>query len=181
MHPALVYLPGGRLTIAELWAARLDGHLVELGEGFIPADLVEGAATRAATLATLIPRGTAASGPTAAWIHGAGDSPPARHHVSRAVGRRIRPALHWRVVMHDVPVPEAEQMLLGGVLTTAPVRTMVDLALGLHRDPGVRPWMTMLAEVDPAIVPAAVAALDALHRVPGTVSGRAALLRIRTR
>ncbi|MEV4735078.1 MULTISPECIES: hypothetical protein [unclassified Microbacterium] len=180
MHPALLYLPGGRLALAELCAARLDGHLVDLGDGFIPADLVEVPATRAASLASLIPRGTAASGRTAAWIHGAGDAPPARHHVSRAIGSRFRPAPSTRLVMHDVFVDASDQMLLGGVLTTTPVRTMVDLAVALHRDPGVRAWMTALAAVDPELVPAAVAAIDALHRVPGKVSGRAALLRIRT-
>lgn len=181
MHPALLYLPGDRLALAELSAARLDGHLFDLGEGYIPADLVEGPATRAATLAPLIPRGTAASGPTAAWIHGAGDAPPSRHHVSRAVSRRIRPDPSTRVVMHEVPVPASAQVLLGGIPTTTPVRTMVDLALSLHRDPSVRPWITSLADVDPGLVADAVAALDMLHRVPGKVSGRAALLRVRTR
>ena len=41
MHPAFLYLPGARLELAELAAAALDGHLVAMGEGFIPADLVE--------------------------------------------------------------------------------------------------------------------------------------------
>lgn len=181
MHPALVYLPGGRLTLAELCAARLDGHVVDLGEGFIPADLVEGPATRAATLASLVPRGTAASGPTAAWIHGAGDTPPNRHHVCRAVSRRVRSVPSARLVLHDIPLATDDLLVVGGVLTTTPVRTMVDLALALHRDPGMRRWMTMLAAVDPALVPAAISALDDLHRVPGKVVGRAALLRIRTR
>lgn len=181
MHPALLYLPGGRLTIAELSAARLDGHLVDLGEGFVPADLVEAPATRAATLSAVIPPGTAASGPTAAWIHGAGDAAPSRHHVSRAVSRRIRPVLSVRVVMHEAQIPLSDQQIVGGVTTTTPLRTMLDLALALHRDPGLRPWMIRLAEVDPRLVADAVDVLDGLGRVPGKISGRAALLRVRTR
>lgn len=181
MHPALLYLPGGRLTIAELCAARLDGHVVDLGEGFIPADLVESPEARAAAVAPLIPPGAAAWGPTAAWIHGAGDAPPRTHHVGRAIDRRVRPTPSRRLVMHDIAVPESGRILVGGVLATTPVRTMVDLALAMHRDPSLRPWMTELAATDPALVGSAVAALDALHRVPGKIVGRASLLRVRTR
>ena len=101
MHPAFLYLPGERLTIPELSAARIDGHLVDLGEGYIPADLIESPSARAAAIAALVPADTAASGPSAAWIHGAGDAPPARHHVRRAVGHRIRATLPPRVILHD--------------------------------------------------------------------------------
>ena len=54
MHPALFYLPGDRLMQPELSAARLDGHVVEMGEGYIPADVVEGPEARAAALRSLI-------------------------------------------------------------------------------------------------------------------------------
>ncbi|MFJ4225145.1 type IV toxin-antitoxin system AbiEi family antitoxin [Microbacterium sp. NPDC089695] len=180
MHPALLYVPGRRLALPELCAARMDGHLVEIGDAYIPADLVEGTTTRAATLAGVIPASTAASGPTAAWVHGAGDAPPPRHHVSRAVPRRIRAVHSSRIVVHHSAVPEEDVETIAGIAVTTPLRTMTDLALGLHRDPTLRDWMTSLAAVDGDLVARTVTALDALHRVPGTVSGRAALLRIRT-
>lgn len=72
MHPALLYLPGTRLSLPELTAARLDGHVVELGDAYVPADTVEGVDARAASVAAGIPDRMGACGPTAAWIHGAG-------------------------------------------------------------------------------------------------------------
>lgn len=181
MHPAFLYVPGERLSLPELTAARLDGHLVDLGEGFIPADLVEGPDTRAASIRSLIPPQAAASGPTAAWVHGAGDAPPALHHVRRIVDRRIRPVLDRRVTLHDVFVPDTEVVHLGGVAVLTPLRTMIDLALGVHRDESLLRWMILLAEVTPALAGQAVGALDELARVPGKRAGRAALSRIAVR
>ena len=181
MHPAFLYLPGGRLTTPELCAARLDGHLVEIGEGYIPADLVEGADSRAGALATLIPRDTAACGPTAAWIHGAGDAPPAIHHVRRAVQRRIRPSIHARVIFHDTSVPSADMIMIGDVHVMTPVRSMVDLALGLYRDESLRRWMILLAQADPEVIDGALEQIASMTRVPGTRAGGAALGRLRVR
>lgn len=181
MHPAFLYLPGDRLTIPELSAARLDGHLVDLGEGYIPADLVETPSARAAAIATLVPAHTAASGPSAAWVHGAGDAPPARHHVRRAVSHRIRPALPARVILHDTALPRSDFLLIGGVPVMTAERTMVDLALGLHRDASLRRWMLLLAHAEPGLVPAALVDLDSMIRVPGKRAGRGALERILVR
>ncbi|MFJ4996953.1 type IV toxin-antitoxin system AbiEi family antitoxin [Microbacterium sp. NPDC088619] len=181
MHPAFLYLPGVRLTIPELSAARIDGHLVDLGEGYIPADLIETPSARAAAIATLVPVHTAASGPSAAWIHGAGDTPPARHHVRRAVSHRIRPALPPRVILHDTALARTDVVLLGGVPVMSPERTMVDLALGLHRDESLRRWMLLLAHAEPGLVRIALSELDTMIRVPGKLAGRGALERLLVR
>ncbi|WP_144877679.1 hypothetical protein [Microbacterium sp. 1.5R] len=183
MHPALLYLPGGRLTLSELSAARLDGHLVELGEGYVPADLVDSPSARAAAIAELVPTNTAASGPTAAWVHGAGATPPARHHIRRAVTRRLRLDVPPRVVLHDTALPDDHVVSLGGILVMTPLRTMVDLALVLHREPLRLPWIELLADTDPALLVEAVATIDRMRRVPGARAGRAALQRamLRTR
>ncbi|GAT73203.1 hypothetical protein [Microbacterium hydrocarbonoxydans] len=181
MHPAFLYLPGDRLTQPELCAARLDGHVVELGEAYIPADLVEGAALRAAAVAALILPGSAASGPTAAWIHGAGDAPPTPHHARRAVPQRIRPRPHRRLVFHDTPVPASDVTLLGGVAVTTPLRTMIDLALGQHRDPTLLPWARSLAAARPGLAEEALHVLRSLTRVPGTRAGVAVLERLAVR
>lgn len=178
MHPAFLYLPGDRLTIPELSAARLDGHVVELGEGYIPADLVEDSSTRAASIADLVPADTAASGPTAAWIHGAGDTPPARHHVRRAVQRRIRAMSTARVALHDTSLPPTDVLVIGGVTVMTPVRTMVDLALSVHRDESLRRWVLLLAQTDPRLVPEAISALETMGRVPGKRAGRGTLDRL---
>ncbi len=181
VNPAFLYLPGSTLTMAELTAARIDGDVFEIGEGYIPADLVEARSTRASSVACLIPVDTAASGPTAAWIHGAGDSPPAIHHVRRAVERRIRSNRQARVVLHDTSVPSTELEVLGGVLVMTPTRTMVDLALGVHRDESLVRWLVLLAETDETLLDAAIDHIDGLARVPGTRAARAALVRTRGR
>ncbi|MBS1698095.1 MAG: SAM-dependent methyltransferase, partial [Actinobacteria bacterium] len=92
MHGPFLHLPGERLSLTELSAARLDGDVVELGEAYAPADLVETAVLRAASLAPLTHgiRGAAFAGMSAAWIHGAGDAPPEVHELQSATGRRLR-------------------------------------------------------------------------------------------
>ncbi|MFK4850603.1 hypothetical protein ACI3KT_03130 [Microbacterium sp. ZW T6_19] len=167
MHPAFLYMPGGRLSVSELSAARLDGHVVELGEGYIPADLVEGAALRAQAIASLIPAGTAASGPTAAWVHAGGAPPPARHHVSRTSAQRLRIDVDRRVTFHDRRVEPAEVSLLSSVRVTTPARTMTDLLLGTRRGPDFLIWARLLADALPTAVEQAEQEIESLHRVPG--------------
>ena len=180
MHPALFYLPGDRLMQPELSAARLDGHVVEMGEGYIPADVVEGPAARAAALRSLILPGMAASGPSAAWIHGAGDRPPSPHHARRAVERRLRPSVTARLVFHDSQLAPGDVMQIGGMSVSIPLRTLIDLALGIHREPALAFWATALAEVSPELIPAAAEELNALNRVPGTRAAMAWLARQET-
>lgn len=181
MHPALLYLPGVRLSEAELSAARIDGHVVEVGDAYVPADLIEGSDVRASAVASLVRAGTAASGPTAAWIHGAGDGPPGVHHVRRCVERRIRATTNSRLVFHDTVVASSELESIGGILVTTPVRTMLDLATTVHRDPRVLTWMDKLALVSPDVPEEASAMLRRMSRVPGSRAGRAVLDRLAVR
>jgi hypothetical protein len=181
VHPAFLYLPGERLSLPELSAARLDGHVFELGDAYVPADLVETAALRASTIARLVPAGAAAAGPSAAWIHGAGDAPPVVHHVRRCVERRIRATGSVRLVFHDTVLPASALMTLAGVPVTTPRRTMLDLATTLHRDPRVLWWMDRLALACPGTPDAAAEALRAMRRVPGSRAGLAALERLALR
>ncbi|WP_223624767.1 type IV toxin-antitoxin system AbiEi family antitoxin [Microbacterium sp. EST19A] len=178
MHPAFLYLPGSRLSPAELSAARIDGHVIDLGEAYVPADLVETAEVRASTLASLVRPGTAASGPTAAWIHGAGDAPPAVHHVKRSADRRLRPQTSGRLVFHDTLLAASDQQMIAGIAVSTPVRTLLDLATTLHRDPRVLPWMDHLARVFPGLASEAAASVRSLRRVPGSRAGLAALERL---
>lgn len=181
VHPALLYLPGARLSLPELSAARLDGHVVDLGDAYIPADLVEGADVRAASIAALVQDGAAVCGPSAAWVHGAGDAPPPVHHVKRCVERRVRPRTSARLVFHDTVLPPAHVVMIGGVPVSTPGRTMMDLATSLHRDPRVLPWMNALAVACPEATRHALTELRGTTRVPGSRAGIAALERVELR
>lgn len=178
MHPALLYVPGRRLSLSELSAARLDGLVVEIGDAYIPADLPESADVRASSLAPLVRPGTAAAGPTAAWIHGAGDAPPVVHHIRRSVARRVRPHVDGRVVFHDGALRPDEVVRLGGIDVAMPVRTMLDLATGMHRDPRLLEWIERLAAVDPTVVDASIQAMQQWNRVPGSRIAREVLERL---
>lgn len=123
-----LYFPGDRLSGAELAAACLDGHVVSLGEAYIPADAAETAALRAGSLAPLVGEDLAATHLSAAWIHGATASPPARHRVQRVGTRRVRPVIDRRLEFHDTQVSDEDIMRLGGIWTTTPTRTLADLA-----------------------------------------------------
>lgn len=167
MHPALFYRPGDRLTAVELRAARLDGHVIEVGEGYMPMDTVEGADARATSIEGLVPVDTAACGPTAAWIHGAGDSPPLLHHVRRTSATRLRSATASRVVYHEGrAAPESVRIIAGvkvmGVLPTA-MELLFDAALS-HTD---APWLRALLLVTPGLLDDVRIRLQATPRRPG--------------
>jgi hypothetical protein len=128
MPSLFLYFAGDRLSPAELSAARLDGHLVELGDAYIPADAVETRELRAGSLAGLLGATLAATHLSAAWIHGGLPEPPARHTVQRAVPRRIHQVIGRRIVYRDLCVDGADLLLLGGVRVTSATRTLADLA-----------------------------------------------------
>lgn len=167
VHPALFYRPGDRLSLAELGAARLDGHLIEIGEGYMPMDTVEGADARATGIADIVPPKTAACGPTAAWIHGAGDAPPALHHVRRTSSTRLRSATTSRVLYHESrAAPDSVQTIAGvsviAVLPTA-MELLFDAALG-HAE---SPWLRALLLVQPGLLSEVRACLERTPRRPG--------------
>ncbi|WP_438352963.1 type IV toxin-antitoxin system AbiEi family antitoxin [Microbacterium sp. CJ88] len=128
MPSPFLYFAGDRLSGAELSAARLDGHLVELGEGYIPADAVETRALRAASLTGLLGASLAATHLSAAWVHGALPAPPARHTVQRAVPRRLHTVIDRRLIYRDLQVADADLLRIGGVRVTSPERTLADLS-----------------------------------------------------
>jgi hypothetical protein len=127
MPSPFLYFADDRLSLAELSAACLDGHLVELGEGFIPADAVETAALRAESLRVLLGDTLAATHLSAAWIHGALPDAPARHTVQRAVPRRLHHVMGRRFTYRDLCVAREDLIVVGGMLVTTPVRTLADL------------------------------------------------------
>ena len=178
MHPALMYRPGGRLSLAELGAARLDGHVVEVGDAYMPADTVEGADARATSLAIGIPDRMAACGPTAAWIHGAGTAPPPVHHVRASGGLRLRPATRLSLVVHEPGLAAEEGMLIGGLVVASPLFTGMELALGSAAHAEYADWLRDLLLVMPGLGdPLRQRAAD-LPRRPGRRQARELLVRL---
>lgn len=128
MPSPFLYFAHDKLSPAELSAARLDGHLVELGDAYFPADAVETAEMRAGSLAALLGTRLAASLLSAAWIHGALHDPPARHTVCRAVHQRVATVLDRRLVFSDIVLEPDDLIVYAEVAVTTPVRTLIDLA-----------------------------------------------------
>jgi hypothetical protein len=168
-----VYFPGEPLDRAELAAARIDGHLVELGEGYVPADLVESVALRAATLRPLLGDALAATHLTAAWVHGAVDEQPSRWELQRAVPHRTTHLLNPRVKYRDMQVDAHHLQRIGGVLVTSPARTLADLARSRGADRAIRSFASTPRAARDAIV---VLALQ--ENVPGKVAAIQRLRRI---
>jgi hypothetical protein len=158
MASPFLYFADHRLSRAELTAACLDGDLVELGEGYIPADAVETSALRAASLLPVLGDTLAATHLTAAWIHGALPHAPSRHTVQRAVVRRIHVVPDRQLVYRDLAVPADQQWIIGGVRVTSVPRTLADLARVADDDHARAAHL--LTETAPDAVPQAIAHLE---------------------
>lgn len=85
-------------------------------------DLLAGPEGRALTLRAVLPPGAALARATAVWVH-TGRLRPRRTEVVVAPSRRT----HSRVVVHRQQLPTADVVTVGGVPTTTPLRTAVDL------------------------------------------------------
>lgn len=185
-----IYFAGDALSIAELSAASLDGHVVELGEGFMPADAIETPAMRAASLRALLGETKAASLLTAAWIWGAIAQPPARHSAHRAVPHRLHHVISRRLVLHDVFLGDDARVRLGGVWVSTPLHTLIALVrdvaastrTGVQTSPTSRPEhpaahaARALVEMGAAVPADALAWLATRRRMPDAQASRAFLL-----
>lgn len=172
MHPALLYVPGDRLSLPELIAARLDGHLVEVGAAYMPADTVEEADARAAGIAAGIPPRMGVCGPTAAWIHGAGLDAPPVHHVRRLLEGRFRPGTDRSVIVHEPWLGPDEATQIGGLVVATPTYTGLELALGASTHPTYAAWLHRLLETMPEIVDTLRETVRDLPRRPGRTQAR---------
>ncbi|QMU98188.1 SAM-dependent methyltransferase [Microbacterium esteraromaticum] len=175
MHPALFYRPGDRLTLPELSAARLDGDVVEVGEGYMPADTIEGAGARALSLSPLVPTGAAVSGISAAWVHGARDAPPGVHHVSRISRTRQRVVISSRVVHHERRLPEDEVQEIAGVWVQNPLATAVSLLFSSAGSAEDTIWLRALIDAAPGLADAVRERVLPLGRRPGANHARRVL------
>ena len=165
------YFPGDRLSLAELMAACLDGHLVELGEGFMPADAAETPWMRARSLVPLLGTRLAATHTTAAWIHGALADVPWRVDVQRASARRIHAVHNRRLVYRDLRLDPEDTVLIASVAVSSVQRTIADLA----RSPEHRDALDAMLTEFPAAAGAALTWFEDHPRYPGARSARATL------
>ncbi|MFN3950431.1 hypothetical protein [Microbacterium sp.] len=161
MVSPFLFFPDERLSLAELTAACLDGWLVPLGEGFMPADAAETTWMRARSLAPLLDDRWGAVRRSAAWVHGGVAEEPSRHHLQRIRESRVRSRHDPRAVFHDVRLPSADLQRIGGTAVSTPARTLVDLARSDDPDDtaAARAW----ADHDPVV---AAHAEQWLHRHP---------------
>jgi hypothetical protein len=173
MGSRFLYFPSELLSRAELTAACLDGHLVGLGEGFVPADTIETPALRAASLRPLVGERMAATHRSAAWVHGFIDDVPARHDLQRISAHRLHEPVDRRFVYRDPRIPDEDLLRLGGVPVTTPARTVADLARGA--DEAAHALLDQCAERAPQAVHGAVAWLEARRRVPRRLAALALL------
>ena len=121
-------LHAGDLPLAELCAARLDGELVGVDEGFTPIDAGDSPINRAGAAGRFWPKRLIAEQGTAAWIWGARADPPARHQLCASKTARARPPVPARTVVREVVIDADEYAVVGALRVTTPLRTVVDLA-----------------------------------------------------
>ncbi|SFN87687.1 type IV toxin-antitoxin system AbiEi family antitoxin [Mycetocola miduiensis] len=126
-------LTPGTLPNAELAAARLDGELFAVDEGWVCADEPDRPELRASAVAALLPasestRRLIMMGLTAAWLHGGTDAPPPCHEVCTRLEERAALRLPRRFLFRELSLTEADECLVGSLRVTTPVRTVFDLA-----------------------------------------------------
>ncbi|WP_347345684.1 SAM-dependent methyltransferase [Microbacterium sp.] len=160
MWPFL-YFADDRLSTPELMAARLDGHLIEVGEGFMPADAVETRELRAASLRRVCAPGLAFTHESAAWVHGALTEVPRRHCVQRTGARRRPPLLDRRLRYRDGRLADRDVVIVSGVAVTVPERTLADLVRDRVDSDGAAPTAAdALIAVHPGLVRSTLAWLE---------------------
>jgi len=143
------------LPIAELCAARLDGELFAIDDGWAPIDEPDLPAFRAAVIALRAPRKLVIERLSAAWVHGGLAVPPAVAQFCVPLSSRIAVIADHRAIVREVRIDESEIVELGGIRCTSLVRTGFDLL----REPSI----------DDGLVDEMVGTLIAAH--PGLGSG----------
>jgi hypothetical protein len=119
------------LPLAELCAARLDGELFAIDDGWAPVDEPDLPEFRAAALALRVPRSLIIERTSAAWVHGALDVPPGIAQFCVPSSARIAVLAERRATVREVRIEDHEVVRFGDVRCTSIVRTGFDLL----RDP----------------------------------------------
>lgn len=121
-------LSGLDLPEAELWAARLDGELFQIGNCFTPIDEIEQPSHRASVVHFGMPQRLIAEQRSAGWIWGAYDLAPPHRQLCVGMDSRVGHELPRSVTVREVVIGPHEFTLVDGFRTTTPLRTIIDLA-----------------------------------------------------
>ena len=125
LHPVLSEVD---LPQAELWAARLDGELFQIGACFTPIDEIEQPAHRASVVHAGLSGRLIAEQRSAAWVWGAFSVAPLHHQLCVAMDARVGHEVSRSVTVREVVIDAREVMTVGEFRVTAPLRTIIDLA-----------------------------------------------------
>ncbi|MGW4930708.1 hypothetical protein ACWEOH_16310 [Agromyces sp. NPDC004153] len=164
------------LPLAELCAARLDGELFTIDDGWAPLDEPDLPAFRAAVTALRAPRSLVIERMSAAWVHGAIVAPPPVAQFCVPLKARIAVIGDHRAQVREVRIDDDEIIRFGGVPCTTPVRTAFDLL----RDPGlddddIVTAVASLAATHPRLAAAVLDRFEAAPRLPHKATALARL------
>ena len=155
------------LSLAELCAARIDGELMTIGDGWAPVDEPDLPSLRAAAVALRAPRSLVIERRSAAWVHGGLASPPmlAQFCVPRTA--RVAVISAPRLIVREVAIESDEIIEFAFARCTTTLRTAFDL-LREHteHDLEVEGIVAMLAADDPALPARVRRRLDEATRMP---------------
>lgn len=167
MPPALApVLTVADLPWAELQAARLDGDVYDLGDGFCLVGELEGPAHRARAVLATRSRRLIAESTTAAWIWGA-HAASARLRFAVTPDARARPSPTTGITVREVVYSPDDLAELDGFRVTTPQRTALDLARDDEIDDEVRnATVTRLAAIAGFGLDEAMAALRSRAGIP---------------
>lgn len=164
------------LPAAELHAARLDGELFPLAEGFASIAGLDGPGLRAAAAAVGRSERLIADRRTAAWVWGVTARPPRPLEFCVDIRARTRPPRDPLVSVREVVLDEEDVMRFpGGGAVTTPLRTAVDLARTDGDDGGCAELLRGLGAFEAVTVAAAAALMDRRRNLSGKRAALAVL------
>ncbi|SEC21884.1 hypothetical protein SAMN04489806_2889 [Paramicrobacterium humi] len=164
--PTVIHAP--TLPLAVLSAAKLDGQLWEVFDGYSPVDEPDRPELRALALLASVDDGDIIVGRSAAWVLGAMPRPVLPIDVCGNARRKAprRGGIHFRELLID----ERDVLTLAGrVRVTGRERTIRDIAFAAERMHGDTSAVIELCGRDPARLTACVNEIAARGRAPGKV------------
>jgi hypothetical protein len=115
------------LPLAELCAARIDGELMPIDDGWAPVDEPDLPSLRAAAIALRAQRALVIERRSAAWVHGALAAPPALAQFCVPRSARVAVVTALRLVVREVAIEPDEIIEFAHARCTTPLRTGFDL------------------------------------------------------
>jgi hypothetical protein len=170
-HGGMARLPavlGTRdLPLPELCAARLDGELVALGDGWCPVDEPDLPSLRAAAVAPKRPGPLIVERRSAAWVHGALAAPPAVSEYCIRYADRSTARIDLGCVVREVVIDDGDVTVVGGVRCTTRLRTAFDLLRDvLSSDDDAAMIVGALIDGEAGIAARLRGRIESAHRLP---------------